>query len=320
VSLGLDMLRAAQRARGPLHGDAGRVAAYLRGRLRPGGGFPDRSGATDLYYTVFGLQSLVALGPAAGRSHGARPAAGRSHKARPAAEAGGGAAPSTVRYLRSFGVGARLDLVHLACLARCRSLAAPPGPAAATRKAILKRIETFRSADGGYHPSRGSPAGSAYACYLALGAWQDLGASPPDPEGLLGCLRELRTADGGYANERGIPFGVTPPTAAAACLLHELGRPVERATADWLLARGLPDGGFQAMPGAAAADLLSTATALHALALAGVGLDEKGRARCRDFVMGLLTEAGGFRGSAADAHADCEYTFYGLLALGHLAD
>ncbi|MCX5654122.1 MAG: beta-hydroxylase, partial [Planctomycetota bacterium] len=66
-------------------------------------------------------------------------------------------------------------------------------------------------------------------------------------------------------------------------------------------------------------DLLSTATGLHALWRAGASLDETLRLACAGFVAGLATESGGFRGHAADTVADCEYTFYGLLALGHLA-
>ena len=37
------------------------VAAFLRERLNPDGGFQDRAGASDLYYTVFGLDALIAL-------------------------------------------------------------------------------------------------------------------------------------------------------------------------------------------------------------------------------------------------------------------
>jgi hypothetical protein len=64
-------------------------------------------------------------------------------------------------------------------------------------------------------------------------------------------------------------------------------------------------------------DLLSTATGLHALAGMGVSLAPV-RAPCLRFVRSLLTEEGSFRGTHADEVGDCEYTFYGLLALGHL--
>jgi len=40
---------------------------------------------------------------------------------------------------------------------------------------------------------------------------------------------------------------------------------------------------------------------------------------CLDFVDSLWTSRGGFYGSWADGTLDCEYTYYGLLALGHLS-
>ena len=40
---------------------------------------------------------------------------------------------------------------------------------------------------------------------------------------------------------------------------------------------------------------------------------------CLDFVDSLWTNRGGFFGTWADDTVDCEYTFYALLALGHLS-
>ena len=37
------------------------VEAFLRDRLNADGGFQDRAGDSDLYYTVFGLDGLIAL-------------------------------------------------------------------------------------------------------------------------------------------------------------------------------------------------------------------------------------------------------------------
>jgi hypothetical protein len=77
-------------------------------------------------------------------------------------------------------------------------------------------------------------------------------------------------------------------------------------------------GGFAAAPAIPAPDLLSTATALHALASVNVSLDPI-RQPCLNFVQSLWTDAGGLRGHWADDAVDCEYTFYGLLSLGHLS-
>ena len=73
------------------------------------------------------------------------------------------------------------------------------------------------------------------------------------------------------------------------------------------------------MPQAPIPDLLSTATALHALACLERPLPSAARERCLDFLDTLWSAEGGFHGHWADDHLDAEYTFYGLLALGHLS-
>ena len=80
------------------------------------------------------------------------------------------------RYLRTFGDGEGLDFVHLACLARCwagisRNVNVAPADA------ILARIEANRTADGGYNQSSGASHETAYAAFLAWGAYQDLGGT-----------------------------------------------------------------------------------------------------------------------------------------------
>ena len=65
-------------------------------------------------------------------------------------------------------------------------------------------------------------------------------------------------------------------------------------------------------------DLLSTATALHALAALEEPLGPT-KDRCLDFVDSLWTNEGGFYGHWGDTMVDGEYTYYGLLALGHLS-
>jgi hypothetical protein len=179
-------------------------------------------------------------------------------------------------------------------------------------------LEAYRTPDGGYNPSLQAGHGTAYGCFLALGAYQDLGMSPPDEQAMLGCLGSLRSADGGYANQPGAPVGLTPSTAAAVTLYRALGDRAPEGAAEWLLARCLPEGGFFATPLAPLPDLLSTATALHALTGVGVSL-EGVREPCLDFVDSLWSNQGGFYGHWSDDIQDCEYTYYGLLALGHLS-
>jgi prenyltransferase beta subunit len=101
-------------------------------------------------------------------------------------------------------------------------------------------------------------------------------------------------------------------------VLARLGQPPPPKLAAWLLSCHHADGGFSALPSGPIPDLLSTATSLHALAAMMTPLDAIAPA-CRRFVRGLQSPAGGFAASMADPAVDSEYTFYGLLALGHLA-
>lgn len=278
------------------------VQHFLLEQRHPDGGFQDRSGDPDLYYTVFGLEGLVAL------------------QAEPPVDA-------LAAYLRKFGAGEGLDFVHLACLARVWATVSGSGfgvggsnglkPDDATRDAIAARLETFRSADGGYAQTPGEERGTIYAAFLAMGAYQDLQRDMPDAERLLPTIAALRAPDGGYANFPGMDVGLTSTTAAAVAIHRQLGQPIEGDPGGWLLARYHAQGGFVAAPEVPMPDLLSTATALHALAILHAPLAPL-QEPCLDFIDTLWTNRGGFYGSWADDCVDCEYTYYGLLALGHL--
>ena len=286
------MLQAARRAPALLGPSAPLVADFLRSQLHDDGGFRGRAETSDLYYTVFGLESLLALG-----------------EEFPWDRVSG--------YLRSFGGGESLDFVHLCCLDRCWA-SVLDGPPAKVDDALLKRLGAFRMPDGGFSPVAGAEHGTAYGCFLALGAWGDCEAELPDEGRFAACLAGLRSADGGYGNEPGSAVGSTPATAAALVVLRHLGQPVPEEAVEWLRARCLASGGFLAAPAAPMPDLLSTATALHALAATATPLDDL-REPCLDFIDSLWDRRGGFHGTWADDALDCEYTYYGLLALGHLA-
>lgn len=269
------------------------VAAFLHSQCGRDGAFLSRWGVGDLYYTMFGLQGLAALG---------RPLPAES-----------------LRYVAGVGDIESMDFVHLCCLARCLALckAADDGQGErGIRDVILSRLETFRAADGGFAQSPGAKAGTIYGCYLGWGAFEDLSADPGGKEQMVECIQACR-AGGGFGNEPGYPAGTTPATAAAVVLLSELGRPADAGALRCLLARQGDDGGFGAAPGAPVADLLSTAVATMALNRAGADLSHV-RPSCEQFVRSLMTSDGGFRGSPIDDLADCEYTFYAILALGSL--
>lgn len=296
MSVRLEMLQVARLAPKILGDSTDLVRDFLTGHQNDDGGFKDRSGRSDLYYTVFGIEGLLAL-----------------QAQLPVKQIG--------TFLRQFGTGANLDLIHLCCLIRCHAalgenLESISPESERDKPAAL--IEAYRSKDGGYNVIPGSAFGTAYASFLALAAYQDLRLSPPDPLRVVQCLKFLETPDGAWANERGVRLGATNSTAAAVTFLRQLRMPIDASVANWLLKQHHRDGGFLAIPSAPIPDLLSTATALHALA--GLERDiEAIKEPCLDFVDTLWTNEGSFHGHWGDDTLDCEYTYYGLLALGHLS-
>jgi prenyltransferase beta subunit len=266
------MLQVARLAPNLLQEAAEPVAQFLREQFNEDGGARDRAGASDLYYTVFALEGLIALrqDPPAAR---VRP------------------------YLERFGDGAELDFVHQTCLARCWAALGKGALPGETSDPLALRILS-----GGN--------GSVYHQFLKFGALEDLGNPVEDRPAVTDAVLALQSPDGSF-------MGTTPTTAGAVALLHHLGAEVPRNAVDWLLARARPDGGFLPGPDAPLPDLLSTATALHALAAAHASIGAL-KDPMLDFVDTLWTGKG-FCGSWADDAVDSEYTYYALLALGHLS-
>ena len=205
MTLRQKMQQAASRAPSRLR-DPRRVADFVLGQLDPAGGFKDRSGRGDVYYTVFALEALATLGQPAPVE------AMRAFLSR-FLEPNQGCNPSRV--------SGRLDFVHLTCLARCwRQVAGEATPP--WRDDLLARVETFRSADRGFNQSPRAEHGTAYGCLLALGAYQDMSAALPEADALGRCIDRLKTPDGGYANELGQGGGLKVATALRTLLLGEV--------------------------------------------------------------------------------------------------
>lgn len=294
MSLRLEMLQVARLARTVLGDEAAElVENFVRSQQNDDGGFRDRDGESDLYYTSFAIDVLTALQI-------------------PLPE------DSLCAFLESRTNSLdELDFVHLCCLARCASaLTARPGATALSP--LLGRIETYRTPDGGYNQSEDDTTGSAYACFLAYGAYADHGLDLPDPGGVARCLDSLKTPGGAWANDVELPIPNIPATAAAVTLCRNLRLPIPPETPAWILNSLHPAGGFLPFPQAPVPDLLSTAVALHALDGLQTGFEGK-KELLLDFVDSLWTAAGGFHGTWDDDELDIEYTYYGLLALGHLA-
>src|SRR5688500_10459952 len=176
------------------------VRNFFRNQLRDGAGL-DRDHNPDLYYTTFALAGLQALDcevPSA----------------------------AVETFLRSHSDGGKLDFVHLSALARCWAAIGKDKMPAGLDRAILDRIETFRTPDGGYEGDAKLLRGTAYGAFVALGAYEDLGHKPPHVLKLIQSLKTLETPDGAWSNVPNARIGATNATAGAVTLIRHLGFPV----------------------------------------------------------------------------------------------
>jgi len=286
--------RALQRGAASLDANASRsVRDFVLGQFNPDGGFRGRSLESDLYYSVFGLECARALDLQL-------------------------PAPDVAGFLRRCA-GAELDFVHLTCMIRCAEILGwGAGLDAAGWIAHWKeQLAAHVCKEGGFHRLPGRLSGSIYDTFLGMLAWEAFAEPFPDSRKTVHCLGRLRNKSGGFVNDNGLGTPTIPVTAAALVLHAELGCPEPPGSQEWMLSRLCPRGGFRAAALVPVPDLLSTATALHAARTQG-WIHRVPADQCLEFVGSLWDGSGGFGSHALDRRADCEYTFYGLLALGSL--
>lgn len=268
------------------------ITSFLMDQITMEGGFKGRTKSSDLYYTLFGMECLLALG--------------NSFPFEKIEE-----------YLNRFKDGDGLDFVHLSCLARCLAKLPDSKKHFNTTQAILQKLELYRSSNGGYRLSLDAAHDSIYASFLAFLAHEDTGVGIRNPGSLIRCIKDLETGDGAFADRPGVSIGTTTVTAAAVVLLSYLGETVASSVSNWLLSRCSKFGGFLATAHAPAPDLVSTATALFALKTTEYPIEDITESMLT-FIEEMWDDCGGFRGHIFDKTPDCEYTFYGLLSLGIL--
>ena len=290
------LIEAASGARALLGSRREQVRRILLRRQLPDGGFSGKDQTSDLYYTGFAVLSLLALEL-------------DFDKAR------------TSRYLHAYRFHENMDLAHTAAWIRQCRLLTPDFFDQRGKELCLRHLSPFRSTDGAWHHLVNRSAGSAYGCFLVLGAMQDAGlAFDNEFSQITDCIDGLRSSNGGYFNEPDIPAVSVPATAAAVVVRKILQKDetCESHALRWIR-QSFEEGGCRVMPMAPIPDLLSTAVGLHALSVYGVDL-EPIRQACLSYVDSLWNESVGFCANSIDQLSDPEYMFYGLLALGHLAE
>lgn len=262
----------------------GRIIGFVRSQRIQNQSFVNKSGESDLYYTVFGWTLLYVLGIKTGiEKYGA--------------------------YLENLNVE-EMDLVHYAAYMRChmiRQLNERGKVGTLLRSFFAKEIRTLNEFGSSIpHHDMQSP----YTQFIRLSLLEDTGNKPENKQEMVDSLLAYRDNGGGYMNTKDGLTATTNATVAALTVKSQLGYD-DNEGIQFLQRLQHPSGGFSAAP-ASPPDMLSTATALFVLKSYGV----KSIYPAQDFIEAHWLESGGFAATLLEDTSDVEYTFYGLLALG----
>lgn len=295
-------------------------ARWIAAQEHPNGGFKNRRGNAELYYTTFSLRSLSALNVLT-------------------PEIAKRTADFLLRLRKERG-GAFGDAVSAGswwdAFALCEEVLGPqitkPERIELTRLTHA-RLGFLQRDDGGWAKTALEGNGSLYHTFLTACTYFRMGSEMPDTEKLRGFLKSLEQPGGGFFENKFSKRAGTNGTAAGVALtllLTASGAVGRFASWTGLAEKLMPlavkdlahhaafvktmfseEGGFYAMPSAPIADLLSTYTGLFTLKMLGQS-DPKITARALAYARGMEDEAGGYAGFALETIVDCEYTFYGL--------
>ena len=292
------------------------TVSFTLGKQCPEGGFPNRAGQPDIYYTAFALR-LLSL-----------------H-----ADFDGELIRPTLRWLESLDIAQFSTLANLYSYIQCLVIAISLGnPALAekwerTRSELISALLEHRTENGAFAARPGSSSASVYHTFLGLLGCELLELPWESAPNLSRWLQSRQNADGGYADIETIRTSGTNPTAAAVAIWQITGTAFDIGPArvrNFLRKVYIPHFGFTAHPRMPVPDLLSTFTALWTLYTLGdtafIAADSLTAqvSHLQDRYGGFLAGPAEFLELAPDSQdndrpgADVEYTFYGLASLALL--
>jgi len=273
------------------------IGQYLKSKLTPEGGFANKVGKADIYYSLFGLSSSCIL-----------------QLDLPFNE--------IKNWLDSFSLK-ELGLIELSSLSKCYSiLGIINGFRPVIDKKKLHQIaeagKRFKTENNSFSLD-GRGRGTPYSVFLAMNLYQDLGLELKNIPDLKQALTEYLQPDGRYADPNGSGRGLLNSTVAGLLCWRQFTGEILSQPIDWLQSQLSPSGGFKADPQAKLPDMLSTSVALFALKICNADISSFQK-MSRQFVEDHWMPDGSFSATLLDEQGDCEYTYYGLLALGALSD
>jgi len=261
------------------------IINYIYSKQNIDGGFSGRDDKSDLYYSMFAIDILSGFGETKYLN-------------------------SLQTYYYTFNIDKMINFIDLCCLARC-------GEILKIKQTKLKtKILEFQATDGTFASIKDQTNGELYATFMAM-------LTIPQrklftTKAIQKLLKMHFRSNGGFSGFAQCKTANVPAVATAACLCFAIEKMELWTAKDWLLKQFHNQGGFKATPKAPGIDLLSTAVSLQALYLAKISLPPHQKQLCLKFVESLWNDDGGFSGHIVDTISDCEYTYYGLSALGYL--
>jgi len=272
------------------------VLQFTLTQQNPDGGFRDRGGRSDLYYSLFGLFILKG-------AVGKRQVAGaRKQKNSIALESYPKLVDEAILKLKQFADSQTPSQVP-GFIERCCLLLLQKE----LKSRRFSRFRTIWSMGRSFFKERESVNLSYRSFILFL----TLDAIFPFPEIIKSISKRMLTH---IAVDQHSPCSEIAAKVFLLKLLHQDGANEQKL----LTSLACESGGFKAFAHLNNADMLSTAVALFALTYAEHDIRLL-MPSCLDFIEQNYSE-GAFLSGDGDQTADVEYTFYGLLALGVLAD
>lgn len=296
------------------------IKSFVHSQHCETGGFIDRAGKADIYYSVFAYTLALAYDINLD-------------------------IVQEQEFLETWNTEYDLDLVHAVCYIRCYlllqviqqnqtfglkldNLDSENFLAKLAMNKLIKKakknckaqfeiIDSFRSKDGGYnHNVKSADQATVYASFLVWTLFQDLNVGERTLNEISQPISNLQCTDHSFANDASSITGVSSATAAG--LIMTLGQNNNKSSViDYLMKNYTQRGGFKAAQDLPIADTLSTSTVLLALYMANENLQNLSE-KSIDFINLHWDESGGFFGSIADMTCDVEYTYYALLGIGIL--
>jgi hypothetical protein len=268
------------------------VLQFLISQQNPDGGFKDRGGKSDLYYSLFGGLMLRAVEKETGDR---RPETGEPL---PESEAVEGAILKLKQFIAQQSSSEVPGFIEKCCLVLLqKELKAGRN---SKLKALISLGKSFWKERHSINLSYRS-----FVMFLTLDA-------------VLPFRRILKTGAKRMLARTTIDQHSPCSEVAAKVFLQKMMSQDGSEDQELLKSFACESGGFKAFAHLENADMLSTAVALFALNYAGCDLRLL-KPICLDFIEQNFSY-GAFLSGDGDPTADVEYTFYGLLALGVLVD